>query len=196
MSSVHSFFLEVIFCIKNSIPHNHSEIWEAAPTAHNRLKRVFPCSVCTMCREEKSQPQIEHKQYLPLSVVSSRMIQEFLQSAYLLELEKLFEHLRNYSCTSVTCLYILKHFLIGYICFSVKNSTHFECWESCKLFHRTSVFCRADVRPRIHFRTKKCGSPVHNYFPSSWVKWDCERFCNCWEAFHAVVLRFKVLTFK
>jgi hypothetical protein len=167
--------IQVIFCIKNSVFNKQRDLRGNPYWTHNRLKRVLPWCMCTMCREEKSQPQIEHTQYLPLSVVSSRMIQEFLQSAYLLELEKLFEHLRNYSCTSVTCLYILKHFLIGYICFSVKNSTHFEGWESCKLFHRTPVFCRADVWPRIHFRTKKCGSPVHNYFPRSWVKWALKR---------------------
>ena len=126
---------------------------------HNHLKRGFPWSVCTMCREEKSQPQIEHKQYLPLSVVSSRTIQEFLQSVYLLELEKFSEHLRNYSFTSATCLYILKYFLIGYMCFSVKNSTHFECWESCKLFHSTSVFCPSRCSTAHTFQNKKMWKP-------------------------------------
>ena len=36
---------------------------------HNHLKRVLPWFMCKMQREEKSQPQIKHKYYLPAKCV-------------------------------------------------------------------------------------------------------------------------------
>ena len=87
------------------------------------------------------------------------MMQEFPQSVCLLELEKFSEHLRNYSCTSATCLYILKYFLIGHICFSVKKVRISSAEGAAKYSTDNSVFCWNRCSTIHTFQNEKMEAP-------------------------------------
>ena len=106
---------------------------------HNRLKRVFPWSVCTLCREEKSHAQSNCEYYPPSQCGLSWKLQEFLQvMCSLLEL-KSFRILKELFALPKTCLYS-EMCLIGHRCFSVKKVHTLSLEQAANCSTNTSTF--------------------------------------------------------